>query len=153
MLGSGSPVVSRRASSAPMAARCEVASRLTANIAPGSILMINREKDLVKSVYSVRRRKRRTENGDNCSAERAPKSHDSHDSLTSPKSSRWSAARTFICEQVCALATGCLLPSVRQTILTAGPWVSRPWFEQFLRAVTPLRDQRFHRCSEDHAIG
>jgi hypothetical protein len=46
-----------------------------------------------------------------------------------------------------------LLPSARQAILTAGPWVSRPWFEQFLRAVTPLRDQRFHRCSGDHAIG
>ena len=46
-----------------------------------------------------------------------------------------------------------LLPSARQAILTAGPWVSRPWFEQFLRVVTPLRDQRFHRCSGDHAIG
>jgi len=46
-----------------------------------------------------------------------------------------------------------LLPSARQAILTAGPWVSHPWFEQFLRAVTPLRDQRFHRCSGDHAIG
>jgi len=46
-----------------------------------------------------------------------------------------------------------LLPSARQAILTAGPWVSHPWFEQFLRAVTPLRDQRFHKCSGDHAIG
>ena len=73
--------------------------------------------------------------------------------ITVPKVRDGSAARTFICEQVCALATGCLLPSARQTILTAGPWVSRPWFEQFLRAVTPLRDQRFHRCSGDHAIG
>jgi hypothetical protein len=67
----------------------------------------------------------------NCSAERAPKSHDSHDS---PKSSRWTdGSATGILHLRAGLGARHeeLPPSARQVILTAGPWVSHPWFEQF----------------------
>jgi hypothetical protein len=51
-LGPNTPAHGHRKSSAVMAARCEVASHLTASIAPGSILMINSQKDLLQTVYS-----------------------------------------------------------------------------------------------------
>ena len=52
ILGPCAPAHGHRKSSAVMAARCEVASHLTASIAPDSILMINSKKDLLQTVYS-----------------------------------------------------------------------------------------------------